>query len=220
MTEYPVQGNFINTQNTLNYMPGYAAYIHSFIAGFCGLRVRDFQLDIVYPTELFGSYQNPVTGPGNQNRLFKRPATNVETWNITGFSYRGTKLDFLYDLKSASLTITNRRSTVNDPTTPGDDTLEVLVYEGNEPELRTFRVGESVKISLATESWRYNQKKSKIMRTSTYSNNIHVLASIYSISYSKYLVRQSGAESIFAVTKSLSSYFFIIVSLVLNKLMR
>ena len=53
MTEYPHVANNLNPQNTFHYMAGYAAFAHTFIAGHCGLRVRDFQLDLVYPSEHF-----------------------------------------------------------------------------------------------------------------------------------------------------------------------
>jgi hypothetical protein len=191
LSEYPSFG-FINPANTFNYLPGYAAFISAYVAGFCGIRVRDFQIDIVYPTEDFGNYQNPVvTG---QSSLFKRPTPTTESWNITGLSYRGSKLDIVYDMRSRSVKIYNRRS--GEPGGGlGDDTLEVLVYEGNESVLKPLKVGDTVVLSLASENWLYNPRRNRLMRSDIYSNNIHILASIYSVSYQKYVVRQSNSAS-------------------------
>ena len=190
LSEFPHSG-YANPHNTFNYLPGYAAFATGYIGAFCGLRLRDFQLDIVYPNENFGSYQNPIV-TGQRYELFKKPSPNTESWNVTGLSYRGTKLDILYDMRSRSVTIRNRRG-VNDPNTIGDDTLEVLVYEGNEAVVKPLKVGDTVVLNIATETWNYNSKKNKLMKSDIYANNMHILASIYSISYSRYLVRQNDA---------------------------
>jgi hypothetical protein len=213
LSEFPSFG-FINPANTFNYLPGYAAFASAFVAGFCGVRVRDFQIDIVYPTEYFGNYQNPViTG---QSSLFKRPTANTESWNVTGMNYRGSKLDLVYDMRSRSVTIRNRRS--NEPGSgQGDDTLEVMVYEGNEPVIKPLKVGDTVILNLATETWQYNSKRNRLMRSDIYANNMHILASIYSISYSKNLVRQSNGSP---ETHSLTVVFALVCGLVYHKMVK
>jgi len=71
MSEYPQQNaNNLNPANSFNYLPGYAAFAQGFIGAYCGIRVRDFQIDIVYPSDQFGSYQNQVPITSNNN-IFK-----------------------------------------------------------------------------------------------------------------------------------------------------
>ena len=71
--------------------------------------MQDFQLDVVYPSEFYDKYQTAINS-GFANPIFKPPALNSESWNITGLNYFGNKLDFIYSLKSKSLEIRNRRS--------------------------------------------------------------------------------------------------------------
>lgn len=163
-------------------MPGYAAYAQAFIGGYCGLRVRDFQIDLIFPSENFGQYSGQISV--TQDSVFKQPALNTDLWNITGLAYRGNKLDITYNLRMKTVEIRNRRA--NDPLVSADDSLEVAIYEGSEQVIKQLRVGDAVSISLSSELWYYKPKKSKLQDTKEhYSNNIHLLASIYSSQYRK-----------------------------------
>lgn len=181
-----------NPLNTYNYLPGYAAYAHAFIAGYCGVRVRDFQIDLIYPSDNFGQYQGQVSVSG-QNSVFKEPSANTDLWNITGIAYRGNKLDIIYNLRTKSVEIRNRRA--NDPLVSGDESLEVAVYEGSDQVIKQLRLGDSVQISLTSELWYYNPKKSRVQNTyRQYSENINILASIYSSQYRKNVILPSSSN--------------------------
>jgi hypothetical protein len=186
LSEFPQSSTVINPNNNYNYLPGYAAFIHAFIAGFCGIRPRDFQIDIVYPSDQFTSYQSGSSTPTSQFNIFKQPLANVDAWNITGLTYRGNKLDIIYNLKNKNVEIRNRRS--SDSSQVADDSLEISVYEGTERVIKQLKIGDSVLINLSTDLWNYDKKKSRLQKDNTYSNNMHILASIYPIQFSKNLV--------------------------------
>ncbi len=216
MSEMPYMGgNYQNMQNNFNFLPGYAAFIQSFMAGFGGLRVKDFQIDLIYPTDNFQDYQSPGQQfvAGSQSNLFRRPTPTTDAWNITGLSYRGTKLDIIYNLKSRSIEIKNRRPQ-NDPSMQGDDSLEVIIYEGNEPVVRPLRSGDIVKINLASESWTYNTKSKREMRSEAYPSNIQIMASIYSVQYAENLVRQSDSSGMKSNTIMISFLLIFLFKLV------
>jgi len=146
----------------------------------------------VYPSEFFTDYQGGAS-TNTQHRVFKQPAANTEHWNITGMIYKGNKLDVVYSLRSKSVTITNRRS--NDGSLVADDTLEVAVFEGTEMVTKQLRIGDSVVISLTTESWNYVAKKNRLQNSNSYSNNMNILASIYSTTQSGRVIRPSNHGS-------------------------
>lgn len=191
MSEYPNSNSVLNSQNTFNYLPGYAAFVSGFIAGFCGVRYQDFQLDLVYPSENFAQYQTQVSS--SQFPVFKQPALNTENWNITGLMFRGNRLDIIYDLRSKSVEIRNRRGT--DQSGQVDDMLEVVIYEGTQMIIKPLRTGDTVTISLSTELWSYAPKKSRLQRNH-YSDNMHILASIYPIQYNNQILRASNSAKI------------------------
>ena len=151
--------------------------------------MRDFQLDLVYPSENFGSYQTPVVT--SQYNIFKQPATNVDNWNITGLLYRGNKLDILYSLKTKSVEIRNRRS--NDPSISAIDDLQVITYEGTDRVEKPLRVGDSIMISLTTDSWKYTAKKPRLQTKNSYSENMHILATIHSMQFNNRVIRAVNA---------------------------
>ncbi|CAF0704348.1 unnamed protein product [Brachionus calyciflorus] len=190
MSEYPNSNSNLNHHNTFNYLPGYAAFASSFIAGFCGVRYRDFQLDLVYPSEQFRDYQTQALSP--QFPVFKQPTLSTESWNITGLLYRGNKLDIIYNLRAKSVEIRNRRA--NDQSGPVDDMLEILVYEGTEKVVKPLRIGDVVTIGLSTELWNYAPKKNRLQKNH-YSNNMHILASIYPVQYNKHLLKASNSSN-------------------------
>lgn len=198
-TEFPQTTSAINPQNTFNYLPSYAAFATAFIAGYCGVRYRDFQIDLVYPSEYFTQYQSQGS---SQYPVFTQPAPNVEVWNVTGLLYRGNKLDIIYSLRSRSVEIRNRRP--SDQFIIPDDTLEIAIYEGTERVVKPLRVGDSVMISLTTESWNYAPKKSRLQKRNTYSDNMNILASIYSTQVTRYVVKPNSSSRI------VSSYFIYI----------
>lgn len=191
-SEFLQASSTVNSQNTFVYLPAYAAYAHAFIAGYCGVRYRDFQLDLVYPSEHYTQYSNTQT-VNNQYPIFKLPTLQTETWNITGLMYRGNKLDIVYNLRAKSVEIRNRRST--DSYVVADETLEVITYEGSEPMVRQLRVGDSVTIGLSSELWVYAPKRQRLQRHTGYSDNMHILASIYSTTQSKRLIRASNSAN-------------------------
>lgn len=191
MSEYPNSNSVLNMQNTFNYLPGYAAFVSGFIAGFCGVRYQDFQLDLVYPSENFGQYQAQVSS--GQFPVFKQPASNTENWNITGLLFRGNRLDIIYDLRSKSVEIRNRRG--SDQTGQVDDMLEVIIYEGTQITSKSLRIGDTVSISLSTELWYYAPKKTRLQRNH-YSDNMHILASIYPVQYSNKIQRAYNSDNI------------------------
>jgi hypothetical protein len=193
ITEYPHVASNLNPHNTFHYMPGYAAFAHTFIAGYCGLRVRDFQLDLVYPSEHFTNYVG-IIGGTQHHALFKQPATNVESWNITGLSYRGNKLDILYNLRSRSVEIRNRRHDDMNAMA-SDNSLEVIVYEGHEPVVRQLRVGDAVSISLTSDLWKFLPNRDRLQYRNSYSNNMHILASIYSSNHLEKIARAGAGLS-------------------------
>ena len=190
MSEYPNSNSNLNQMNTFNYLPGYAAYVSGFIAGFCGVRYRDFQLDLVYPSENFRDYQSQILS--TQFPVFKQPTLSTESWNITGLMYRGNKLDIIYNLRAKSVEIRNRRA--NDQSGPVDDMLEILTYEGTEQVIKPLRIGDTVTIGLSTELWTYRAKKNRLQKNH-YSNNMHVLASIYPVQYYKNVLKASNSSN-------------------------
>lgn len=191
MSEYPNSNSALNVQNTFNYLPGYAAFVSGFIAGYCGVRYQDFQLDLVYPSENFGQYQAQVSSA--QFPVFKQPALNTENWNITGLMFRGNRLDIIYDLRSKSVEIRNRRGI--DQSGQVDDMLEVIVYEGTQITVKPLRTGDTVTISLSTELWFYGPKRSRLQRNQ-YSDNMHILATIYPVQYNNRILRASNSGNI------------------------
>lgn len=208
MSEYSQPNNVLNPLNTFNYLPGYAAFIQAFVGAYCGLRVRDFQLDLVYPSDSFTQYQS--SSSSTQYPIFKPPTTNTESWNITGLSYRGHKLDIIYNLRTKAVEIRNRRSTEQ---TNAEDNLEVLVYEGTEPVVKPLKIGNVVTISLTTESWINDAKKSRLQTSNSYSDNMHILASIYSTQFTNNIVKAKNSglnltgSNIILLISLLSSYF-------------
>lgn len=183
--EYPQATSAINNLNTFNYLPAYAAFASGFMSAYCGVRYRDFQLDIVYPSEQYGAYQGQ--GINKQYPVFTQPAPNVDNWNITGLLYRGNKIDIIYNLRSKSVEFRNRRS--NDPQLIADDSLEIAVYEGTEHVRKNFKIGDTVMVSINPDTWTYAAKKRRLQTKNSYSDNLHILASIYSTSDSKHVVR-------------------------------
>jgi hypothetical protein len=186
-SEFLQQSSTLNPQNTFNYLPAYAAYATAFIAGYCGVRYRDFQLDLVYPSEHFNQY---TTSVNPMFPVFKQPTQQTENWNITGLMYRGNKIDIIYNLRAKSVEVRNRRST--DQFVVPDESLEIITYEGSEPMVRQFRVGDTVMISLSTELWVYAPKKQRLQRRTQLTENMHLLASIYSTQVSRRLIRASN----------------------------
>lgn len=209
MSEFPSSGNILNPQNTFNYLPGYAAYVTAFIAGFCGVRYRDYQLDLVYPSEHFGSYQAQVSSA--QFPIFKPPTQNTESWNITGLMYKGNKLDIIYNLKMKLVEIRNRKS--NDQTSSADNTLEIIIYEGTNYITKSLRIGDTIQINLSSELWTYEPKKSRLQKSHKYSDNMHILASVYSTQYSNRIIKPSNSAINFKVNFFFASLFSILVKL-------
>lgn len=194
-SEYPQTGGFVNTNNIFNYLPGYAAFAQAFIGGFCGIRMQDFQLDVVYPSEFYDKYQTSINS-GFANPIFKPPALNSESWNITGLNYFGNKLDFIYSLKSKSLEIRNRRSQTG--SSSGEEMLEIIVYEGAQIIQKPLRIDETIKINISPDTWDYfdrtKNKEIKKFRNDLYSDNMHILASIYPINKVKFLQKSSNSN--------------------------
>ena len=192
MSEYPQQNaNNLNQLNSFNYLPGYAAFAQGFIGAYCGIRVRDFQIDLVYPSENFGSYLGQTSA--SQNNVFKQPAQNVENWNVTGMLYRGNKIDILYSLKTKSVEIRNRRS--NDPSITAIDDLQIIYYEGTERQEKPLKIGDSAIISLSSDTWKYAAKKSRLQRSTGYSENMHILATIHALQFNNKILRASNVAN-------------------------
>jgi hypothetical protein len=206
-SEFLQQSSTINPQNTFHYLPSYAAYASAFIGGYCGVRYRDFQLDLVYPSEHFNQYSSVQT-VNPLYPIFKQPSAQTENWNITGLMYRGNKLDIIYNLRAKSVEIRNRRS--SDQFVTADETLEIITYEGSEAMVRQLRVGDTVVIGLSSELWVYAPKKQKLQRRTEYTENMHILASIYSTSNSRRLIRASNDA---AVTKAQFARWSLLVTL-------
>ena len=196
LSEYPQTGNILNTNNNFNYLPGYAAFAQAFIAGYCGIRMQDFQLDVIYPSEYFANYESVPVSQSGQNTLFKPPVPNVDLWNVTGLNYAGNKLDFVYDLKGKSLTITNRRPIGTSGGGGGEENLEITVYEGIEVSVKPLRVDDSVKIALTTDTWKFGPKNIRQYRSALYAENLHILASIAPANKVRFLQKQSNSNSI------------------------
>jgi hypothetical protein len=207
LSEFPQSSTMINPNNNYNYLPGYAAFVHAFIAGFCGIRPRDFQLDIVYPTDQFTKYQSGASTSSSQFNVFKQPLANVDAWNITGLTYRGNKLDIIYNFKSKNIEIRNRRS--SDSSLLADDSLEISVYEGTERVIKQLKVGDSVMISLTTELWTYEKKKSRLQTDNSFADNMHILASIYPTQFSKYLVLPKNNSNFLSSSLILFLFFWL-----------
>lgn len=111
--------------------------------------------------------------------------------------YRGNKLDIIYNLRAKSVEIRNRRS--SDQFVVADDTLEIVTYEGSEPLVRQLRVGDTVVVSLSSEVWVYGPKKQRLQRHTGLTENMQILASIYSAQVSRRLIRPTNAaQSTFA----------------------
>lgn len=190
LSEYP-QTNFLNPQNTFNYLPGYAAFAQSIISAYSGIRIQDFQLDIVYPSEFYNNYLTGSVVIPNQP-IFKSPAPGVDIWNVTGVNFGGNKLDFIYSLRTKSLEIRNRRPVGS--ASSGEEILEIITYEGTDVIVKPFRIGETVKIGISPDVWRYDRKSTKQFYTNIYSENLNILASIYSTNKVKYLQRMSNSN--------------------------
>ncbi len=107
--------------------------------------------------------------------------------------YRGNKLDIIYNLKTKTVEIRNRRS--NDPSLIADENLEVAIYEGTQVQVRPLRIGDSVQVNLNTDVWTYAPKKSRLQKHTSYSDNMHILASIYPIQFSRNVKRPSNSAS-------------------------
>lgn len=209
MSEYP-NNNINSAQNTFNFLPGYASYLHAFIAGFSAIRVKDFQIDIIYPSYNFNSYigSTPIA---SQTLPIRTPHQTINYWNITGLSYRGFELDLVYNLNAKTLTIRNRRLTEGYQI-PNTKNLEVLFYENYVRVYKTLNVGETVTIPLNTELWQTNNRKNQAMRRSSYPDNIDVLASIYTTQFKSYLKYDSGSSQI---KININALFLLIVSTLL-----
>ena len=199
MSELP--SNVFNPMNTFNFLPGYASYIHAFMGGYSGIRVRDFQLDIVYPSLRFNDYtgSSPLT---SQSIPIKSPYPSVDYWNITGLSYRGFELDIIYNLRGKQLIVKNRRLTEGFQI-QNQKGLEVLFYENDKRDFRTLNVGETQIFNLNMALWTAPvvQKKSKLRKNPAqpkqniyYSNNVDVLITIYTPQFKNYLVYDSGSS--------------------------
>lgn len=189
LSEYP-HTSFLSPSNTFNYLPGYAAFVQSFIAAYCGIRLQDFQLDLVYPSEHFDRYSS--VNSAQNNAIFKSPVQNLETWNVTGVNFGGNKLDFLYNLRTKSVEIINRRPVGS--ISSGEENLEVFVYEGSQVTVKPLRIGDSLKIDLNTEAWKYAAKSKKQFRSALYSENLNILASIYSTNKVRHVERMSDSN--------------------------
>jgi hypothetical protein len=187
MSEYPNYANNLNSMNTFNHLPGYASFLHAFIGGYCGLRVRDYQLDIVYPTEHFANYLSSTP----QSQFFKTlpiksPYQSVDFWNITGLSYRGYELDIVYNLRGKQVIIVNRRLTEG-YTTLNTKPLEMVIYENMQITNRTLNLGETVIINVNTDLWSTEKAWTRNNQTEYYSDNINALVTIYSPQFASYI---------------------------------
>lgn len=190
LSEYP-HNNFLNPQNTFNYLPGYAAFAYSFIAAYSGIRVQDFQIDVVYPSEFYNNYLTGSVTTQNMP-LFKSPVPNVDAWNVTGVNFGGNKLDFIYNLRTKSLEIRSRRPIGS--ASSGEEMLEIVIYEGTEVNIKPLRIGEAVKIGITTEAWKYAPKSKRQFRSNLYSENLNILVSVYSTNKVRYLQRMSNSN--------------------------
>ncbi len=193
MSEYPNYLNNLNPMNTFNHLPGYASFLHAFIGGYCGLRVRDYQLDIVYPSEHFTNYLSSTP----QSQFFKplpvrSPYQSVDFWNITGLSYRGFELDIIYNLRGKQVIIINRRLTEG-YTTLNTRPLEMVIYENNYLTNRTLNLGETVTININTDLWSIERAWRRNNLTEFFSDNIDALVTIYSPQYANLIQLDSSA---------------------------
>lgn len=162
-------------------------FYKSFIAGYCGIRVRDFQLDFIYPSEYFDNYQNSA----GLSPLFKEPVEGLQIWNITGLTYRGNKLDIDFNLRAKSITVKNRKTLKG-----SQDQLEVVTYEGSEVVVKPLQIGQSITLRFDTNAWRYSTKRRTLQRVhhhTGYSENINILASIYAVEDYNRITRPSSA---------------------------
>jgi hypothetical protein len=192
--------NIYNPMNTYNFLPGYSSYIHAFIGGYSGIRVRDFQLDIIYPSLRFDDYTS--SSPASTGAVpIKTPYPSIDYWNITGLSYRGFELDIIYNLRAKQLIVKNRRLTEGFQL-PNQKGLEILFYEYDKRDYRTLNVGEQQIFNLNTALWTTPvvKKKKTLPKNPAlpkqniyYSNNIDVLITIYSTQFRDYLVYDSSA---------------------------
>lgn len=167
--------------NNYHYLPGYASFVHSFISAFCNLRVRDFQLDLIYPSDFFDNYQNPSSSSQYASNILKQPFNQAENWNITGLNYRGNKLDILYDFNGKTIIVKNRPHIGGNPSDKVA-ALEIVTYEGSEVVTNKLSVGQTKTLRLNSDVWKYSHKKYTLQRlhhSTGYSDNINILASIY-----------------------------------------
>jgi len=182
-----------STQNNYHYLPGYASIIQSFISAYCGLRVRNFQLDIIYPSDFYPNYQSSSNNNNPSNNILKRPLGQSETWNVTGLEYQGNKLDILYDLNGRSVIIRNRPHINQRPAKVRS--LEVVTYEGSQVITTPLAVGQTVTLRLNTDTWVYSPKRLSLQRlhkSTGYSDNINILASVYASEDYLFIDRPSG----------------------------
>ena len=127
--------------------------------------------------------------------------------------YRGNKLDVLYSLKTKSVEIRNRRS--NDPSITAIDDLQVIYYEGTERVEKTLKIGESVMISLSTDTWKYTAKKSRLQRGHGLAENMHILATIHSLQFNTRIIRATNSGN----NIGNFSFFLAFISLSICKLL-
>ena len=213
MSEYP--SNVFNSMNTYNYLPGYASYLHAFIGGYSGIRVRDYQLDIVYPSVRFNDYVS-ATPTVSQAMPIKPPFPSIDYWNITGLSYRGYELDIIYNLRGKQLIVKNRRLTEGFQL-QNQKGLEILFYENDKKDYRSLNVGEQQIFSLNMDLWQAPNVVKKLKKTTKivkqniyYSNNIDVLITIYPTQYKNIIVLDSSA------TRSIIKYANLIICIILS----
>lgn len=96
-----------------------------------------------------------------------------------------------------------------------DETLEIITYEGSEPQTRQLRVGDSVTISLSSELWVYGPKKQKLQRRTELAENMHILATIYSTQVSRRIIRPTNSAPIITASRlwwTLFSLFVVVYS--------
>jgi len=196
---FQVLAEFTNTvpssQNNYHYLPGYASFIQSFISAYCGLRVRNFQLDFIYPSEFYPNYQS--SSNNINSNILKRPLGQSEAWNITGIEYQGNKLDILYDVNGRSIIIRNRPHV--GPRPAKVRVLEVVSYEGSQVVTTPLTVGQSVTLRLDTDAWVYSHKRYSLQRlhkSTGYADNINILASVYASDDYAFIDRPSAAARV------------------------
>jgi hypothetical protein len=88
--------------------------------------------------------------------------------------------------------------------------LEIVTYQGYEVVTTPLRVGQSITLRLDTELWKYSPKRNslkRLHRSTGYSDNINILASIYAADKYQFIDRPSGTPTLTVSWSIITSAF-------------